>query len=317
MRFELTILGCNAAIPAHNRHPSAQVLNIHDHLYLIDCGEGTQMRLSDFRIKMSRINQIFISHCHGDHFFGLIGLINSMSLAGRSEPLSVFSPLGLEKVIRCQLDLSGSVLSYPLEFIVLEVEKNEKVYENGYVEVWTVPLRHRIPTVGFLFREKQRLRNILSEKITEYEIPYASIPSIKKGENFKTKDGRIISNEELTLPPPSPRTYAYCSDTIYTESIIPCIMGVDLLFHEATFMHEQRKNARETYHSTTVQAARIAAAANAKKLVIGHYSSRYIDLQPLREEAAKVFPNTFLGLEGMTYPVELQYPGSESSHSER
>ncbi len=311
MRFNVTILGSNSAIPAHGRFPTAQVVNLSEQHYLIDCGEGTQWRLEAFRLKKSKINQIFISHLHGDHIFGLIGLLNSFSLSKRKEPIIVFSPKGLEEIIQVQLKHAGAKLSFPLSFYDLETTKNLLIFEDNLVEVFTIPLEHRIPTCGFLFKEKSRLFNIIPSKIESYKIPVEKIKEIKNGADLNLLNGEIIKNEELTYPPKIPRSYAFCSDTVYSESIIPFIKNVDLLYHEATFLHDLLHLAEETKHSTVKQAAEIAKKANAGQLIIGHYSSRYKDLMPLLDEAQNVFPNTVLGIEGETYSIAYEKQNTE------
>lgn len=305
MKFELTILGSNSAIPAHGRYPTAQVLNVHGQLYLIDCGEGTQMRMNDFGIRRSRIHQIFISHLHGDHFFGLVGLLTTYCLLGRKEALEVFSPPGLEEIIDLQLAVSGTVLPYPLHFRVLNPAVHTKIFEDTYVKVYSIPLRHRIPTCGFLFREKPPLRHIRPELIERLGIPYQEIKTIKEGADFTSPDGSVIPNSELTLPGDRPRSYAYCSDTAFAETIIPMVKGVDLLYHEATFKDEKTDYARQTLHSTARQAGEIARRAGVGRLVLGHYSTRYKDLSELLAEAQSVFPATELGLDGVRVEVQV------------
>lgn len=306
MRFEVTILGSNSAIPAYGRFPTAQVLNVSEQLYLIDSGEGVQWRFQEYEIKRNKINQIFISHLHGDHIFGLIGLLNSFSLSKRKEPITVFSPKGLEEIIQIQLKYADTGLSFPLSFYDLETTKNQLIFEDNLVEVSTIPLQHRIPTCGFLFREKPRPLNINPAKIEEFEIPVEKIKEIKNGTDFKLLNGRVIPNEELTFPPVNPRSFAFCSDTVYSESIISIIQNVDLLYHEATFLHEMKDLAAETMHSTAKEAATIAKKSNVGQLIIGHYSSRYKDLMPLLEEAQEVFPNTVLGIDGKTISVPFK-----------
>jgi len=306
MRFELTILGSNSAIPANGRFPTAQILNVQEKLYLIDCGEGTQMRMNDFNIKRGKISQIFISHLHGDHIFGLIGLLTSYSLAGRSDDLDIYAPEGLEEIINVQLKNTGSFVSYKLQFHVIDTTQNSLIYENEIVTVHSIPLIHRVPTAGFLFREKQKPRNIIAEKINEYHIPYSKINEIKAGANFTTENGNVIPNDELTIAPRPGRSYAYCSDTQYAETIVPLIRKADLLYHETTFCNDKLVQAETTMHSTAHQAATIAKLANVGKLITGHYSSRYIDLSILLEEAKAVFPNTVLGIEGGRFNVPLK-----------
>ena len=306
MQFDLTILGSNSAIPAHGRFPTAQVLNVSHQLYLIDCGEGVQWRLQECEVKKSKINQIFISHLHGDHIFGLIGLLNSFSLSNRVKPITVYSPKGLEEIIRIQLKYTQTKLSFPLTFVDLNTESNEIIFEDKLVEVSTIPMKHRIPTCGFLFKEKPHPLNIIASKIEEFKIPVEKIREIKNGADLQLLNGKLIPNQELTLPPKKPRSYAFCSDTVYSESIVPIIKNVDLLYHEATFLHEMKDLAKETMHSTAKQAAIIAQKANVGQLIIGHYSSRYIDLQPLLDEALAIFSNTSLGIEGATFSVAFE-----------
>ncbi|MEL6924681.1 MAG: ribonuclease Z [Bacteroidota bacterium] len=303
MQFNLTILGCNAALPANGRHPSAHALNIHEHCFLIDCGEGTQMRMNSFGIRKSRIHHIFISHLHGDHIFGLIGLLTSMSLGGRESSLEIFSPPGLRQIIQIQLDLGAGHLTYPLHFREINPEAHQLIFENKELEVYSLPLLHRVPTAGYLFREKRAPLNIRPEKISEHNIPFTAIPDIKAGADYHTPSGKCISNEELTLPPRLTRSFAYCSDTAYHEGLVPLIKGVDLLYHEATFANDKKEHAPITMHSTAQQAASIASQAAVGQLILGHYSSRYKDVNVLLNEAKAVFENTVLGEEGRCYEL--------------
>lgn len=304
--FELTLLGTNAATPAFDRHPSAQVLCVQDHYYLIDCGEGTQMQMLKYAVKRSKIKQIFISHLHGDHVYGLIGLLNSFALNGRSTPLAVFGPEGLEEMIMIQVKYGGGGFPYPLEFHVVDCSSSGVIFEDHLLSVQSIPLVHRVPTSGFLFKEKQRPRNIIGEKIIAYQIPYSEIPGIKSGADFILPDGRIISNSELTIDPPEPRSYAYCSDTRYSETILPIIKGVDLLYHESTFCADMQEQAEASMHSTALEAATIAKKAGIKKLLLGHFSSRYRDVSPFEEEARSVFAEAYIGVEGETHAVEVK-----------
>jgi ribonuclease Z len=306
MRFSLTLLGTNSALPAHGRHPTAQVLNIQERQFLIDCGEGTQMRMLDFSVRKARIRQIFISHLHGDHFYGLIGLLTSYGLNGRKEPMEIFSPAGLEEIIEVQFHPSGGGLPYPVKFSAFDPDRPQLLFENSQVEVHSFPLLHSIPTAGFLFREKDRPRNIRPEKIEEYEIHFSKIPSIKQGADLELPNGRFIPNAELTLDPPRSRSYAYCSDTQYTEDIIPYIKGVDLLYHESTFCDDHKDQTLVTMHSTARQAATIARKAGVGALILGHYSSRYKELDCFEQEAKEVFSNSVLGLEGREYEIPLK-----------
>lgn len=301
MTFELTILGSNAAVPAHGRHLSAQVLTVGNESYLIDCGEGTQFQMMKFHIKRHKISHIFISHLHGDHIFGLIGLLMSYDLQGRRQPLHIYSPEGLQVMIEIQLK---DPTRFPLHFHVTDPTCSNILFENKRVEVRSIPLIHRVPCHGFLFSEKPRPANIIKEKIDAYQIPYQAIPKIKNGADYILDDGSIIPNEVLTKPALTPRKFAYCSDTMYSEAILPIIKEVDLLYHEATFMHDLLSKAEETMHTTAYQAAKLAQKATVKQLILGHFSSRYNDLEPLLKEAQAVFGATSLVEEGKTISVE-------------
>ncbi len=306
--FELTILGCNSAIQAFGRHPTSQVFSAYNQLYLIDCGEGAQFQLDKFHIKKSRINQIFISHLHGDHYYGLMGLLSSYRLHGRTEPLQVFCPIGTKEIVEVNLKHSKGQFVYPIEFYEIEDKPSHKIFEDKYIEVHTIPLNHKIATTGFLFVEKPRERNFIKEKIEEYQIPNEVINLIKEGNDFIGLDGKVISYTELTTAPHPQRKYAYCSDTIYDESILPIIQGVDLLYHEATYLHTEELKAQQYWHSTAKQAATIALKANAQCLMIGHYSSRYDNLDELLNEAKSVFSNSMLAIEGRTTEVSPTAP---------
>lgn len=300
--FELTILGSNSALPAFNRFPSAQILNFDENLFLIDCGEGTQIKLSEFKIKRSRVNHIFISHLHGDHILGLPGLLNSYSLNGRTEPLYIYSPAGLEEIINTIFLHTEARTNYEIHFNILDPKQLYKVLELEGLTVYCFPLQHRITTVGYLFKEKRTEYKIKPESIQQFRLSIDQIKQVKKGKNI-TVDENEINYEELTYPPLPLRSFAYCSDTIYDESIIPYIQSCSLLYHEATYLDDMRIQARERMHSTTKEAAMIAKLANAGKLVIGHYSSRYKNLQPMVIEARAVFSETELAEEGRRFLV--------------
>jgi ribonuclease Z len=304
MHFELTILGCNGAIPAYDRHPTSQFLSHHGHGYLLDCGEGTQMQMAKYAIKRGKLDHIFISHIHGDHFFGLMGLISSFNLNYREAPLHIYGYAGIEEIVRTHLRHAETQLRYELVFHAVAADTARVIYENNLLTVETIILKHRIPTTGFLFREKKNLfRNILPEKIEQYQIPIQEIVKIKQGADFINEKGQAIPNSELTTAPSRPKSYAFCTDTVYTESFISQIKDVDLLYHEATFTHEHRSRAEETMHSTTKEAATIALKANAGRLIIGHFSARYENLEPLLAECREVFPNTELALEGSIFEI--------------
>lgn len=302
-RFELIILGTSSATPTSKRFPTAQLLNVSERLFLIDCGEGAQIQLRRYRIKFQRINTIFISHLHGDHYLGLMGLISSLHLLGRQKKLAIFHPKGLREIIEMQLQLTHTVLNYPIEWTELNTSEPARIYEDSQLTVDTIILHHRIPCCGFLFREKEKPLSLLKEKLAQYDIPIAMYHQLKRGENVVLPDGRKIFNKELTRERARPRSYAYCSDTRYNEGVAAAVKDVDLLYHEATFLHELLDRAEKTAHSTALEAGKIAAMAGVGKLLIGHYSVRYNDLQPLLEEARTQFPETYLSEEGMNVQV--------------
>lgn len=302
-KFELIVLGSSSATPAYNRNPSAQLLNINDKFYLIDCGEATQNQLNKFKLKSSRIDYIFISHLHGDHYLGLVGLLSTMHLNGRSKEIHLFGPPELLDIINLQLKVSETQLRYEIIFKATHTEYPEIIFENNDVSVETIILNHRIPTTGFIIKEKRRKRKIITEKIDEHDIPLEYIPLLKNGIDYSDKFGNIIPNAELTIDPPEPKTFAYCSDTIYTEHFLEQIEGVDFLYHEATFLHELLDRAVETFHTTALQAAQIALKANVKQLMIGHFSARYKELDSLLAEAKGVFENTVLAIEGEHHTI--------------
>jgi ribonuclease Z len=315
MKFELTILGTSAAVPYRDRYLAAQVLNIQEQLFLIDCGEGTQFQMMKFHVKKMKINQIFISHLHGDHFFGLFGVLTSMAMMGRKNAIDIYAPAGLEEIVKVVFQNSFYESPFPIRFFEINVnEQLSPIFENAQVEVFSFPLKHRVPTSGFFFKEKLLPRNIIADKIAQYNIPFEAIKAIKNGSDYVNTEvsnpensaGVSIPNAELTIDPPIPRSFAYCSDTAYSETVIEAVKNVDLLYHEATFGHEMAAHASITGHSTAIEAATVAHKSQAKKLIIGHFSSRYELLDPLLNEAKTVFPNTVLGIDGMTYSVDLK-----------
>lgn len=299
--FELTILGCSSATPTSTRNPSAQHLDIAGRSFLIDCGEATQIQLRKYKIRFQRISRIFISHLHGDHYLGLMGLLASMHLLGRKNELHIHSPAGLREIIDLQHRLSMTTLQYEVIFHVLDHKKDERIYEDDKVTVDTIVLNHRVPCLGFLFREKPLPRKVVKEAIEKFKVPGKEVLHIKAGNDYVTPEGKVIPNAKLTEPGPAHRSFAYCSDTCYDESIIDKIKGVNLLYHEATFMSDMEQRAKETFHSTAAQAATIAKKAGAGKLIIGHYSARYVKLDGLLAEARLVFKDTVLGAEGEQY----------------
>ncbi|SKB73557.1 ribonuclease Z [Parapedobacter luteus] len=303
MRFEVLILGSSSATPIYGRHPTAQLINVNEQLYLVDCGEGTQVQLIKYGIKSNRIKHIFISHLHGDHYLGLIGLLSSMHLVGRKEEVHVYGPAALEEIINIHFLHSQTVLRYPLYVHATQDESAEMIFENEHLQVSSFPLDHRIVCTGFRFDEKKRLPTIDRAKTEALGVPTAYLPLIKRGHDYTAPDGTVHRWQNLTLDPPVPRSYAYCSDTVMTPSYLPYIRKVDLLYHEATFLHNMLDRARDTYHTTALQAGEIAVEVQAKKLLIGHYSARYKDLKPLLEESKTVFEATQLALEGSWYSV--------------
>ncbi len=301
--FEITVLGSSSATPAYNRNPSAQMINLNEHFYLVDCGEATQNQLNKFKIKSAKIDTIFISHLHGDHYLGLVGLLSTLHLNGRTKTMTIVGPPELKDIIDLQLKVSETQLRFPIDFRPTQVDYTEVVFQNNDVIVETIILNHRIPTTGFVFKEVARKRKINTEKLTEYDIPLEYIPLLKNGIDYCDKFGRTIANAELTFAPKAPRSYAYCSDTIYTEHFLDQIEGVDCLYHEATFLHELIDRAKETFHTTALQAGTIAKKANVKQLMIGHFSARYKELDLLLAEAKTAFNNTVLAVEGERYTL--------------
>lgn len=301
--FKLTILGSSAALPAYGRFTSSQYLVIQNNHFLIDCGEGCQQQLKRFELSTYKINNIFISHLHGDHYLGLMGLLFSMHLLRREHDLHMYSFRGLEEIILTQLKHSRSVLRFQIIFHSLQEGVSELLLDDESVTVHTIPLDHKIPTCGFLFREKQKSRRINKEKLPG-NMSIQHIAQLKKGEDvFNEKHQLLYRCEEYTLPPRPSRSYAYCSDSQPTERILPIIKSIDLLYHEATFQEDEKDKARETKHSTAAEAAEIARQANVKKLLIGHFSARYKILTPVLEEALKIFPTTALAIEGESFEI--------------
>ena len=301
--MKLSILGCYAATPRTISNPTAQVLEVKNHLFLIDCGEGTQVQLRKNKIKFSKINHIFISHLHGDHFYGLVGLISTFMLLNRENDLHVYGPKGIKEIILLQLRASGSFTGYNLYFHVLESKESEVIFEDEKVVVRTIPLKHRVYTNGFLFQEKNIKRKLNLEAIEHYNIDTCYFQKIVYGGDMKLDDGRIIPNVELTFNPEPEKSYAFCSDTVYNENIIPIIKDVDALYHETTFLETEEHLAEKTMHTTAKQAAKIAKLANAKTLIMGHYSTRYGSLEPFKAEAETIFTNVILADDGKT--IEL------------
>lgn len=302
-RFDLNILGCGSALPTSKHNLSAQVINLRDKLYMIDCGEGTQLQFRKMRMNFNRLGHIFISHLHGDHCFGLPGLISTLGLLGRTADLHIHAQRDTEPVFRPILDYFCRELPYRVVFHSFDPYKHELIHEDRTVEVYTIPLKHRVPTAGFLFAEKPKSRHIIRDVCDFYRVPVFKMNEIKAGADFVTEEGETIPNERLTRAANPPKRYAYCSDTAYDERIVPIIKGVDLLYHEATFREEDLARAKETFHSSARQAGLIAQQAEVKQLVIGHFSARYPNEQILLKEAQAVFPQVILAKEGLT--IEL------------
>ena len=303
MEFELKILGSSSATPSYNRNHTAQILTIGNQLNLIDCGEGTQMQLMRYKVKHQRISNIFISHLHGDHFFGLFGLLSTMHLQQRTAPLTIFGPTGLADILSLQFKYSNTHYNFKLDFQELDTTAYKQIFEDKYITVHTLPMQHRVSCCGFLFREKPKPRHLVKALLPAFLTPPELI-SLKNGEDIRDENNNIlVRNEDVTSEPSRSRSYAYCSDTRYKEDIIPYIKGVDLLYHEATFLDNMLERAVYTFHSTAKQAATLALKAEVKRLLIGHFSVRYKDLTPLLDEAKAVFDNTHLALEGKTIGI--------------
>lgn len=299
--MKLNILGCYSATPRTITNPTAQVLEINNQMYLIDCGEGTQVQLRKHKIKFSRINHIFISHLHGDHFFGLIGLISTFSLLNRPNDLHIYGPKGIKDIILLQIKLSKSYTKYNLFFHELEAETSELIFEDDKITVHTIPLKHRVYANGFLFKEKPGLRRINIDAATEQNIDVCYFNKLKQGSDLKQANGNVIKNETVTFDPLPTQSYAFCSDTVYNEEIIPLIEKVDVLYHESTFLEQDVEKCIPTGHSTAIQAATIAKKANVKHLILGHYSTRYANINLFKEEADTIFDQVHLADDGKVF----------------
>lgn len=302
-KFELHILGCGSALPTTRHFPTSQIVNVRDKLFMIDCGEGAQLQFRKSHLKFSRLNHIFISHLHGDHCFGLLGLISTLNLLGRTAELHIHSPKGLETLLTPMLDFFNRQMTYKILFHEFDTKEPMQIYEDRSLTVTTIPLRHRMPCCGFLFAEKRCPNHIIREMVDFYQVPVYELNRIKNGADYVTSEGKTVSNNLLTRPSAPSRSYAYCSDTIYLPSIVEQIKGVDLLFHEATFANEDAPRAKETFHTTAAQAAEIARKAEVKKLLIGHFSARYEDENVLLQEASAIFPDTQLAKETLCVSV--------------
>ncbi|MCK5536188.1 MAG: ribonuclease Z [Bacteroidales bacterium] len=301
MNFELTVLGTSSAVPTSVRFPSAHVLNAYEQFFLIDCGEGTQMQLRKFKIKFARINHIFISHLHGDHYFGIYGLLSSFALQKRKNELHIYAPEELRKLVKVQLKYLD--LGFPISFHYLNFDRKKKILDTKHIEVYSFPLKHSISTCGFLFQEKERERNIIKAKIEKYQLGLREIVKLKSGNNVEREDGTVLDYNDFTNSPSKARSYAYCSDTQYYNKIADYVKDVDLLYHEATYMDIDKALAKKTMHSTASDAAKIASKANANKLILGHYSGRYYDLKPMLIEASKYHNNVVLAHDGFSFSL--------------
>ena len=293
-KFEVIILGCGCALPTSKHFNAAQVVNLRNKLFLIDCGEGTQIQFRRNKLNFNKLGHIFISHLHGDHFFGLMGLISTFNLLGRTAQLYVHAPTPLRKILQPQLDYFCQEINYEVILDEIDSTKHQLIFEDRSVEVWSLPLNHRVPCCGFLFKEKPLKKHIIASKIKQYNIPIYAINAIKDSKDYTLPDGTIIPNDQLTTPADPARSYAYCSDTSYLPKLAEYLQNVDILFHEATFGEDKVNLARDTYHSTAAQAATLAKNSHVKKLFIGHYSARYDDENILLNEARNIFPESFL-----------------------
>ena len=302
-KFEVNILGCGSALPTTRHFASSQVINIREKLFMVDCGEGAQLQLRRSKLKFTRLNHIFISHLHGDHCFGLMGLISTFGLLGRTAALHIYAHEDLEKLLAPHLEFFCKGMTYDVVFHAIDPTKAAIIYDDRSVSVSTIPLKHRIPTCGFLFQEKKTPNHIIRDMVDFYQIPVFELNRIKNGEDYVTPEGVVVPNSRLTTPSAPARSYAYCSDTICLRNILPQIKGVDLLFHEGTFAQCDAARAKETFHTTAQQAAEIARDAEAKQLVIGHFSARYEDESVLLKEAQAVFPNTLLAKENLRITI--------------
>ena len=302
--FKVQILGCGSATPTLIHAPTAQIVDLRDKLYLIDCGEGTQLQMRRYKVRFNRLNNIFISHAHGDHCFGLPGLISTLGMLGRIGDLIIHGPAGIETFLSPVLSQFCKELPYKVCFNIIDPQKHELIMEDRSLEVYSIPLAHRIPTCGFLFSEKPHEPHIIKEMIDFYNVPIREIAGIKQGRDFTTEDGTVVPYTRFTRPAEPPKSYAYCSDTSFSPSVIPYIEGVDCLYHESTFLEKDKSRAKETFHSTARQAAEVALRAGVKKLVLGHYSARYENIGGFLEEAGAIFQNVVLSEEGLQLSIE-------------
>lgn len=304
MDFEVTILGSNAAIPSLSRGTTSQFVQCKQRHILIDCGEGTQLQLRRFHIKYQRISTILISHLHGDHVFGLPGLISTMQLMGRTQGVTIYGPVGIKKLLKTQLEAGGGYFAFTIDFVELEPNTSGLIFEDNCIKIYNFPLKHRIATHGYRIQEKPALRKLLKDKFDATGVSVAYIKKLIQGEDIIDNKGVEVKSDDVTLPPDPTRAYAFCSDTAYSESILPHIKDVDLLYHEATFLDTEAERAAETFHSTAKQAATIAQKAGAKKLILGHFSSRYKDLNEFQKEAQEIFEDVVIPADGDVFVIE-------------
>lgn len=302
-KFEVTILGCGSALPTLRHYPSSQIVNVREKLFMVDCGEGAQLQLRRARLRFNKLQTIFISHLHGDHCFGLIGMLSTFALLGRTADLHIYAHHELEPILTGLMDYFCKGSSFKVIFHAVDTTRFQAIYDDRSVTVYSIPLQHRVPCCGFLFAEKPTLPHIKRDMIDFYHIPTYAINNIKTGQDWTTDEGEIIPNSRLTFPADPPRKYAYCSDTVYFPEIKDYVQGVDLLYHEATYGTEYEEKAKERFHSTARQAAMVARDACVKKLMIGHYSARYEDETPLLREAKDIFPDTILAEELLAVEV--------------
>jgi len=300
MPLEVLILGSGSALPTISANQTAQVVSCGNQLFLVDCGEGTQVQLRKNKVKIQNINHVFISHLHGDHFFGLVGLLSTMHLLGRRSEIYIHGPKGLDEIVEIQFRNAGSHLSFKMVFYTVEKE-GQVLFEDSKITVTSLPLKHRIPCFGFHFQEKKGLRKLDGQKLLEHNIPVYARKGIAEGEDFRSEEGVVVKNSELTMDPPKPKAYAFCSDTAYYEKLIPFILEVDLLYHEATFLESERERAKKTFHSTAKDAATIALKVNAKQLLMGHFSNRYKNKDGFLQEARMIFKSTHVAVEGKSF----------------
>lgn len=301
--FNVHILGCGSALPTLHHNATSQIVEIRGKFFMVDCGEGTQIQIRRSKVNFSKIQAVFISHTHGDHCFGLMGMISTFGMTGRTAPLQVYAPADFEEYFNYSMKLFCENLAYEVTFHPIDTTQNNIIYEDKSLTITTIPLEHRVPCCGFLFKEKPTLPHILRDMIDFYNIPISQINNIKAGASWTTPDGQIIPNAKLTSPSAPPRSYAYCSDTRYMKDLHKLVENVDLLYHESTYANDKADNARRFFHSTAEEAAKVAQQANAKKLILGHYSARYTSQKVLLAEARAIFPNTHLSNEGEVFAV--------------